>query len=480
MAMVTELQYRPLTIEERAAAASIPGDLSIYAKAVHNLELEPYQLAWEQALEIEDRTVIVCPPDTFKSTTVQNWVERSIGLNKNIRILWLMNAGEQAEKRVMAVGSTIDSNPVFRATYPGVKPNKDAQWTKSVLYVHREPEDLNSADPTLMGAGLNGAYQGLHFDVIVIDDPTNQEDVRSPTTMELQEQKIRGVVLDRLTEGGRLVVILTRWGTNDLVPVFKSMGFKIIQMPVVSDLYPWGPTISNKRFPMSKVEQIRIDKTDRLFQMTYMCNPDAMSGNIISREHIRYWDSETLPQNALNMFVGVDPALSIKTFADYSAIATIGLDSKTRQMYLLDMFADHIDAPSLELEIVRRCKRMVGLRALGIETVAYQMSIIQYLKRHHKLPLVELPYRTRLQVKNKVLGIDKDKAARAAYLDQLFISGRLFIPKNLPLVGGISLEAELTSVPSGPHDDRMDALAFACSLADAMFSNNPKVRIRGW
>lgn len=472
---MTVVQDRPVSIEDRILAAKIRGSLDLYSKAVHNMDLEPYQLAWEQALNIGGRVLIVCPPDTYKSTTVQHWIEREIGHDPNSRTLWLMNAGEQAEKRVMTVASTIDSNPVYRGAFH-VQPDKESQWTKSVLFVKR---DRHSADPTLMGAGLNGAYQGLHFDKIIIDDPTNQEDVRSPTTMELQVSKIRGVVIDRLVEGGSIIVILTRWGDNDLVPTFKSMGFTVVEMPVISDKYPWGPTISNKRFPLTKVEQIRRDKGDALFQLTYMCNPAAMSGQII--RNIKYYDPEDLPRDhAIDFFMSVDPAISLKTHADYSAISTLGMDTRTRKKYLVDMWAARVDSPTLEEEILKRAKRIHGLRYIGVETVAYQLSIVQHLRRNSRLPLVELPYRSRRQAMRGVLGIDKDKVSRAAYLDSQFASESLYIPRDLPLLDGMSLEAELVAVPNGRHDDRMDALCFSCALADATFSTLPKVQLRSF
>jgi phage terminase large subunit-like protein len=79
-----------------------------------------------------------------------------------------------------------------------------------------------------------------------------------------------------------------------------------------------------------------------------------------------------------------------------------------------------------------------------------------------------------------VLGIDKDKVSRASYLDSQFVSGNLYLPRDLPLVDGVSLEAELGAVPNGRHDDRMDALCFASALADATFSTQPKVRIKSF
>lgn len=473
---------RPPTIEERAAAAR-DGDLEVFSKAVHNQELQPYQLAWEVGLDTENRIVIVCPPDTYKSTTVQNWVEKKIGHDPNSRTLWLMNAGEQAEKRVMAVMNTIEQNSVYKKAFPHVKPDKKAQWTKTTLYVERDRDidGLSGADPTLMGCGLNGPYQGLHFDTIIIDDPTNQEDVRSPATMELQRAKIRGVILDRLVEAGRIVVILTRWGEQDLVPTFEELGFKIIVMPVVGD-YPWGPTISETRFPMERVEKIHRDKGDVLFSLTYMGNAEAASGTAIARDHIRYWDRDMIPDAPLSIYIGVDPAASTKTWADPSAIATVGLDTKTRRIFLLDVFAERLQVPDLEARIVRHCRQTAGLRGVGVETVAFQLSLVQYLKRNHNLPLIELRYRTQRQAMHRVAAIDKDKVSRALYLDQLFISGRLFIPKGLPLFEGVPFETELVSIsPTNTrHDDRMDAVAFACSLADSAMRPSTKVRISAW
>jgi len=67
------------------------------------------------ALESYNEAVIVCPPDTYKSTTVRDYVEREIGKNPNVRILWLMNAGAQSTKQIMAVQQTLEFNNVYKA-----------------------------------------------------------------------------------------------------------------------------------------------------------------------------------------------------------------------------------------------------------------------------------------------------------------------------------------------------------------------------
>ena len=472
MVIATE---RPVSKVTDLAHAARNGDLRTYAKAVHNYDFELYQDAWAEGLETLDRSVIVCPPDSFKTTTVRFFVEREIGRNPNIRVLWLMNAGEQAQKQVMTISQVIKSNNVYRAAF-GIEENTDVQWTNSVLFVRR---DYEGPDPTLMGTGFNGPYQGLHFDLIIIDDPTDQEDVLSPTTMALQEAKLRGVIIDRLIEGGRIVAILTRWGGNDLVPVFSSMGFMVIEMPVVGD-YPWGPTLSNTRFPPSKIERLRRDKGDTLFALTFMCSPQSAEGALIKREHIGYWDKP--PDSPMHFFMGVDPAASIHTYADNAAIATVGLDLKTRTMYQVDMWAARKEVPDLELEIVKRAKRVNGLRAVGLETVGFQLSLLQRMKRTYQLPFKEIPYRSRRSVMHRVVGLDRDKVGRALYLDSLLSSGRLLLNKDNPLVDGISLEAELCSVMGRrtDRDDRMDALCFACILAEAAVAPRIKFNLRGF
>lgn len=477
--MVTEAPTKPpqpaSEFEARVIAAK-HGSQRTYAKAVHNLDYEPYQDAWVEALETMNRVVIVCPPDTYKSTTVQHFIERQLGKDRNTRILWLMNAGDQAMKRVMTVKQTIQSNNIYKAAFD-VAEDTEAQWTNSVLFVLR---DLTAADPSLMGAGLNGPYQGLHFNIIVIDDPTDQEDVRSPATMELQEQKIRGVVLDRLLEGGRIVVILTRWGENDLVPVFASMGFEIIEMPVVGE-YPWGPTLSPQRFSPQRVEELHRDKRDDLFNLTYMCDTRAAKGNIIKRDHIQFYDPREVDFGHLYFFMGIDPAATEKTYSDYSAISVVGLDIRTKDLYLAGCWAGRVEVPELERRIIQATTRTAGLLGVGLETVAFQVSLLQRLRMRHPTLFQELPYRTRRTVMNRAVALDRSKVGRALYLDSLFAEGRLKLPSNEPfLLDGISLMSELCRFNgvSNVPDDRMDSISFACVLAENAMPVMPTVRVR--
>lgn len=457
---------------EAKVFAAKNGNLLNYAKAVYDYDGEPYQLAWEHALRTRDHVVIICPPDTFKSTTVQLFIEQTIGLNHEERILWLMNAGAQAEKRVNTIASTIKGNRVYRAAF-GVRPDYDSGWTKQALYVKRKH---NWPDPTLMGVGLDGPYQGSHFNRIIIDDPTNQKDVRSPATMELQRSLLRGVIMDRLEPGGQIIAILTRWGEEDLVPTFKEIGFTVIQMPVLGN-YPWGPTISSRRYPESGIPQLK-RRSGPLFDLTYMCNPRGLSGGLISLDNLHYWDADSLPTTATLGLMVVDPAASKRAGSDPSCIAIGLLEPRTRKVYVTDIIRRRFTGPELEDFIYNRFSRVSGIVAVGVETIGYQMTLMQNLKRWHPdLPLMELPYRSRRQTTRSSRGLDRDKVNRALALQVKLNNGEILLPawegkardNHTPLFEGVSIEDELISFQADmghKHDEVMDVLAFLGALAE--------------
>lgn len=467
-----------ITEIEQLAMMARDGDLEAYSKAIHDWETEPYQNAWELALEQEDRLLIICPPDTYKSSTVQCWIEQKIGLNPNIRILWLMNAGAQSEARMLAVSETIENNSVYRAAF-NVRPDREAKWTKTAIYVQRE---MKGPDPTLMGCGFNGPYQGLHFDIIIIDDPTDQEDVHSPVTMERQRAKLRGVILDRLarsrdgTDTSRIVAIMTRWGEDDLVPTFEQIGFRVVTMPVIGD-YPWGPTISNTRFPMSRCQILRQEKTDAIFDLTYMCNPSALDGGIIRREYLRYWDSTNLPSTGCITLMAIDPAASLKTWADPSCIGTGVLEVKTRKLFISDVWRGKVPIDRLEAEIKIRAGGLANLAQIGLETKGFQLTMMQRLRRESRLPLRELPYRTRRQSTLKAAGLDNDKHSRAIAVAQAFTDGNTYLAKDLPMFEGVSVEQELCAFPYGAHDECVDIVAFLRAMADTYSPQRMRVKL---
>ena len=245
-----------------------------YHRYVHQRDFYRHQLVWGTAMQDpqEPRVVFIAPPESFKSSTTRPFIEWTIGQNPNVRNLLLMNTATQAEKQVMSIAETIEKNPRYRQVFPHIQPDPKRGWSHDTLFVKRPNSSL--PDPTLYGTGIDGPYQGTHVENIFIDDPTDPQDVQSASIMEAQRQRVRGVVLDRLVEGGKLFVILTRWGMQDLVPTFREMGFKVIENPV-KGRYPWGELLCPEMWPQERLDRLLHDKGQSLYDLTYMCDPEA-------------------------------------------------------------------------------------------------------------------------------------------------------------------------------------------------------------
>ena len=139
-------------------------DFPFYCDFVHGRPLYDHQLVWAEELQPNGgKTLIVAPPESLKSSTV----------------------------RIMSVAETIEKSDAYHAVFPAVVPNKPRGWSHEAIFVRRGNE--SRPDPTVYGTGIDGPYQGSHVDMLIIDDPTDQQDVRSQATMEWEYYQERVV-----------------------------------------------------------------------------------------------------------------------------------------------------------------------------------------------------------------------------------------------------------------------------------------------
>lgn len=283
----------------QAKATLAREDFVMYCDFVHDWKLAPHQLEWSQFLTRAKRAVIVAPPEAGKSRLARTWLEWMVGRDHNIAEALIQNTAGQAGDQLLSMGESFKRDR-YKMVFPGIKPTE--RWSSEKLIVVR---DTLRIEPTVSGYGINGNYQGKHFDIMVIDDPTDPEDVLSETAMQKQRDKVKGMLADRLRADGHLFVILTRWGDNDLVATFEEMGLPIYSYPVVQDKeYPWGSKLLYPGFPQygdeETIESLRRRKGPDLFMLTYLCeSAGAVRGTrvfgdkLIKGRHTRYLNLPT-------------------------------------------------------------------------------------------------------------------------------------------------------------------------------------------
>lgn len=319
-----------------------------------------------------------------------------------------------------------------------------------------------------------GALRGEALDHVVLDEAAYIAEVS-------WRDALRPSLTDRK---GTALFISTPAGFNWFHDLWQRAGRE--------DAESWAqfkyPTSSNPYIDPAELEEARLELGSHTYSQEYLADFVELGGGIIKAEWLRYWrwpgadlDEATLwesdeavpgdlPLPTIVLMAGkdgagnvgregravsvarcqrlivVDPALSTKETADYTAIGAFAV-TPDRKLILLEMFRNRIESPEV-LKHADRLRRKWRAPVMYFESVAYQKSLVQQGRRAG-MPIRELK-------------ADKDKVARAMTLGARAEGGDVYLPSDPGDAG--ELERELTVFPDGAHDDQLDVMAYGAIL----------------
>ena len=452
------------------------------------------------------RELIIIGPGNGKSTYVSvQYPAWHMGKNPNDNIILISATADQAEKLCVAVRQTVDSHPKYKEVFPGIAKDEDRGWTRSTLFLKNNTQ-IDDPNPNMFATGMSGPVIGRRANVIIVDDPTKQEDAGSAKKMEDQKYWFKETLASRFHPGvpEKFFVILTRWHDKDLASMLvEDLRFNVTLMPSIGDekhgayvdyinpdpkymevndddfllqkvekikreeglhaeiAYNEGHSrfcvrkflhkdgnraIWPSHQPMSQLEDIRRENGSVRFNLVYQGNPSGLQGDVFKREWLRYYGpgepTEGLPDGCM-FFQAVDVAVSKKDSADYFVIMTVALD-QLGNIYIVDIYRDRIEAPQQPKTIAFKYREYPKTTWVLIETTAYQLSLFQTVMSESQIPA-------------KQYKPIKDKIARASSAAARVEGGKVFINKLAPWRR--EFEDELTSFPRGEHDDQVDAFS---------------------
>jgi hypothetical protein len=139
-----------------------------------------------------------------------------ICFNRNVRILLISKKADGAVKRLRRIRKQLESNPRILADFGGPSGFRDptAPWTDHQVQVRRDDQSL--VDPTLEAAGSGGAITGGRFDLIVADDPEDDETVLTAHVRARTRAWFKATVQELLEPWGEVVLIGTKKHNDDL------------------------------------------------------------------------------------------------------------------------------------------------------------------------------------------------------------------------------------------------------------------------
>ena len=313
--------------------------------------------------------------------------------------------------------------------------------------------------------GKGAAVRGLSWgakrpDLVIIDDPQDEEDARSETvTVNDWDWFLSDVYF--LGQSTRIFMIGNNLGERCIIEqVFnfsKQLNFTTRRIPILDEN---GNSAWPSKWPLCDIEKDReeweaVGKTD-IWYRNKMCQCISPDSQKFKREYFKYYD--VMPDlSTLNIYTTVDLAISQKVNADYSAIVTVGVNS-AGHWFVLDVEYGRYD-PTTTIDAIFSAVEKWRPLCVGVEVVAYQAALQHFLEK-------EMPRRG-IFFRITPLKAEKKKEIRIDNIQPRFAVGTVWFKKSALWLEKI--EGELLAYPHGAHDDVIDALAYMEQVAVAPY-----------
>jgi predicted phage terminase large subunit-like protein len=342
--------------------------------------------------------------------------------------------------------------PVYKNIFEKTRLNKDSQSVES----------WNTDEGGgYVAAGVGGGITGKGAHVLLIDDPVkNREDAESENNRELTWDWYTSTAYTRLSPGGGVLVILTRWHDDDLAGRllrFAEQGadqWEVVKYPAIAEMEePFrneGEALHPERYNVDALEQIRKAIGPRDWSALYQQNPVSDEGDYFSRDMIRYYEPDEVDYDKLRYYCAWDLAIGQRDRNDYSVGIVVGVDEYD-QLFVVDLIRGKYDGFELVEKILDFYEQWrPGI--VGIEKGHIEMALGPFLEKRTRERRLNEAYFKDLKVGRR------DKEARARAIQGRMQQGMVYFPKDAVWTG--PLVAELLRFPNGTHDDQVDALAW--------------------
>lgn len=320
----------------------------------------------------------------------------------------------------------------------------------------------------MISAGVGGPITGKPANLIIIDDPhKNRKEAESETIRKDVIDWYKTVIRTRLSQDGCIILIQTRWHTEDLSGwLMKTEGEKwtVINFPAIAEENdplgrlpgtPLCPELHN----LDDLQDIEHTLGPYDFASLYRGKPLSEKGSLFKKEYFRYFEIKddlfilhlpntdiVVPKNTCVCFQTYDPTGSSKTSADYGVLGTWYL-TPAADLLLVDVLSMQMTVPDQVDEVKKLYPRYHPV-AIGVEKNGIGLATLQYLQIAG-LPIYDV-------------NADADKYSRAVPMAMRYKAGKVYHRVAAAYLDGF--EEELLKFPKGKNDDQVDMTAYAARM----------------
>src|SRR5699024_9135688 len=190
--------------------------------------------------DTDEVLIVNAPPRHGKSRTGGKFVEWVLGQDINKKIMTGSYNERLSTTFSRSVRNTIreEKADLSRVVYSDIFPNTRIKHGESNMSLW----SLEGSYNNYLATSPTGTATGFGADILIIDDLVkNAEEAFNDTVLEKHWDWFTQTMLSRLQEGGKIIIVMTRWSTKDLAGMasrhFKEEGAKIreVKMKAVQD-----------------------------------------------------------------------------------------------------------------------------------------------------------------------------------------------------------------------------------------------------
>ena len=274
--------------------------------------IKEFQLEWFNFVQENDRVVILAPSGFSKSTLFNIAYPLWIAFTqKNKQIMIISKTLPQAIRQLEILRTTIDNNELLQELRPK---NADKSWSKQAVTtttgcrIFVRPYSIN--------------VKGERTDYSILDEAASYD----------RPEIYLDYIVPRLNPKGKIVLISTPESPVDLMARLDKPGLDYVHRtyPAVIMVNGERKAIWPERFPLAKLDKLKIELGENYYEKNFMCNPRAEEESAIYTYAMieDCFDKDrkfTFAHEGGNVYMGVDLAVSAGPRADYDCFVVVEL-----------------------------------------------------------------------------------------------------------------------------------------------------------
>jgi len=382
--------------------------------------------------------------------------------NPNLRTILVSDTYTKSVLFLRAIKQTIESSPVIKEFYGDLKGDT---WSDNSITI--KGRDQIFVEPSILACGSgSGQIVGMHADKIFIDDLVSFDSSRSELQRTRDRDWFKTNLIPVLMSSGSIGIVGTRYHPNDFYQmVIDDLKYKPLILKALNEnneplcpwLIPYEDKLNNNQEIIQKgLKTIKEEIGSLIFEMQYQNSIDlANQDHIIQYDYIQYYNSVEYIDNQLyinnngkqikikKIISAVDPAISIKDQADFTAITVIG-KGEDGNLYCLDTVNKHLTFHQ-QIQEIQRIAMKWQVNGTVVENIGFQESLLQELKRTSGIKVIPVKP-------------TRDKVSRLMSVSGFFENKKVHFLKNQNTI--VNQLLSFTGDGSD-HDDLVDSITYA-------------------